>query len=75
MIDRETAIQWAKDAGFFRLSTSEVVFGEVRPKHIEALITRAMNEAYEQAAKQVEHICKEGGGTYGDAIRALKEQP
>ena len=26
----------------------------------------------EDAAKMVDHILKEGGGTYGDAIRALK---
>ena len=27
----------------------------------------------EACAKMVDHICKEGGGTYGDAIRARGE--
>jgi hypothetical protein len=64
---------------------NDIVYGEKRTveilKAFEALVRaderdRAMREnAYVQAereacAKWVDHILKEGGGTYGDAIRA-----
>lgn len=32
------------------------------------------NSAFEEAAKQVDHIQKYGGGTLGDEIRALKQE-
>ena len=32
------------------------------------------NAALEKAAAKADHIRKEGGGTYGDVIRALKEE-
>lgn len=76
MIDREQAIQWAKDAG---AGTPDALYGRtdyiVMTLHeIQALITRAQNEAFEQAAKQVDHIQKYGGGTLGDEIRALQQE-
>ena len=37
----------------------------------QALIDRGVKQGLEAAAKLVDHILKEGGGTYGDAIRAL----
>lgn len=47
-------------------------------KAAEDVITAALiawgNERLEEAAKKVDHILKEGGGTYGDAIRELKEE-
>ena len=50
MIDRETAIEWADDAGF----KDEFLVWTVTTEEIQALITRAMNEAYERAATEIE---------------------
>jgi len=48
MIDREQVISWARDANI------RYEYGEwtATTEEIEALITRAMNEAYELAAKK-----------------------
>ena len=51
MIDRETAIQWAKDAGF----RDNFGYFLAKPEEIQALITRAQNEAYEQAINACDH--------------------
>lgn len=85
MIDRETAIEWAKDAGF---STKNPGNGEFvcamhstgrwvgLQSYIEALITRAQAEAFEQAAQACEN--KEvwnmdaPGETAAYTIRSLK---
>ena len=45
MIDRQTAIHWAMDVGFVGGKTTMVA----TPEEIQALITRARNEAYELA--------------------------
>jgi hypothetical protein len=38
--------------------------------HIFELVNRAIKQEREACAKMVDHILKEGGGTWGDAIRA-----
>jgi hypothetical protein len=38
--------------------------------NIEVLVQAAVKAEREACAKEVDHILKEGGGTYGDAIRA-----
>jgi len=38
--------------------------------HIFELVNRAIKQEREACAKFVDHILKEGGGTWGDAIRA-----
>jgi hypothetical protein len=47
---------------------------EVLQKHLEAFAARvdakATAQEREACAKLVDHILKEGGGTWGDAIRA-----
>jgi hypothetical protein len=45
----------------FRLTTLEQI------EHFAALVTAAEREA---CAQMVDHLLKEGGGTYGDSIRA-----
>lgn len=40
----------------------------------QALIDRGAAAEREACAKIVDHILKEGGGTYGDAIRARNQQ-
>lgn len=82
MIDRETAIQWAKEAGFPPY--------EIELKHykeqLQALITRAMNEAFEEAAlvcdKESRKRVKDSMfgiwssvAQCGYDIRALKQEP
>lgn len=52
MIDRDTAIQWAEDAGFVCAAPDGMWFSYAH--EIEALITRAQNEAFEQAAMTIE---------------------
>ena len=43
----------------------------LRLREIETLAPTGPDEL-ERAARLVDHIRKEGGGTYGDAIRALR---
>ena len=42
----------------------------VSTPHLVELVKRAVEAEREACAKQVDHILKEGGGTWGDAIRA-----
>jgi len=53
MIDRETAIQWATDAGF--VGSSTFILSEWGDE-FQALITRAQNEAYKKAATTIQLI-------------------
>ena len=46
----------------------------VSTPHLVELVNRAVKTEREACAKFVDHILKEGGGTYGDAIRARGEQ-
>jgi hypothetical protein len=43
---------------------------EVRSVRWDDLIAKAIEVEREACAKLVDHILKEGGGTYGDAIKA-----
>ena len=43
------------------------------PQIVE-LVNRAIKQEREACAKMVDHILKEGGGTWGDAIRARGEE-
>jgi hypothetical protein len=42
--------------------------------YIKNFVERARYDEREACAKTVDHILKEGGGTYGDAIRARGEK-
>jgi hypothetical protein len=42
----------------------------VSTPHLVELVERAVEAEREACAKMVDHILKEGGGTWGDAIRA-----
>jgi hypothetical protein len=53
MIDRETAVQWAKSEGFQQSYLSQG-YWVATPEQIQALITRAQNEAYEESASRSE---------------------
>lgn len=73
MIDRETAIQWAIEAGCW--PTLDHLGFDTTGEEIQALITRAQNEAFEQAAQ----LASDGddqlmGDWHSERIRALKEQ-
>ncbi len=66
----KTIIEMAREAGFKIIDNMIFVEGwEINPymQRFAALVEEAENEA---CAKVVDHILKEGGGTYGDAIRA-----
>tara|TARA_R110000868_G_scaffold322544_1_gene583468 strand:+ start:708 stop:908 length:201 start_codon:yes stop_codon:yes gene_type:complete len=61
----KTVIEMAREAGF-TLIKSEWVFVDMLER-FDALVRADEREA---CAKVVDHILKEGGGTWGDAIRA-----
>ena len=42
-------------------------------KELEEFVALVAAHEREECAKMVDHILKEGGGTYGDAIRARSE--
>lgn len=44
--------------------------GDDEMNKFEVLVILALAHEREECAKMVDHILKEGGGTYGDAIRA-----
>jgi hypothetical protein len=46
----------------------------VSTPHLVMLVNRAIEAEREACAKMVDHILKEGGGTWGDAIRARGEK-
>lgn len=73
MIDRETAIQWATDAGFVPSFLSRGFFLGT-PVALEALITRAQNEAYEAAAKRADAFVymSQNFETLAQEIREMK---
>lgn len=57
MIDRKTAIQWAKDAGFVN-SLVALGYELATPDQIYDLITRAQDEALEAAEKRAERTAE-----------------
>ena len=64
-MNREDIIRMAREAGEAE-GMAEFVFHPVIERFAE-LVASAEREA---CAKLVDHILKEGGGTWGDAIRA-----
>ena len=68
----KTIIEMAREAGFeFNRLGCTYTSGYLEDylERFAALVADAEREA---CAKAVDHILKEGGGTYGDAIRARK---
>jgi hypothetical protein len=81
MIDKKTAIQLAMDAGF-EFWTGEHDYYQCTDEQIQSLITRAMHEAYERAAKECEtlsdcanHFVDINGLVCAASIRSLKQVP
>lgn len=79
MIDRDTAIQWAADAGVEDTRTGYWLF---TLDHLQILIARAQNEAFEQAAMTIElyddatmkHDYMLDSSECAGIIRALKQE-
>ena len=63
-MNREDIVRLAREAGF-RVNTTESLLEEL--ERFAALVASAERSA---CANLVDHILKEGGGTWGDAIRA-----
>ena len=55
--------------------SSEPAFGETVTALYSKSPSAVRTAAIAEAAKLVDHILREGGGTYGDAIRALSPRP
>jgi hypothetical protein len=58
-----------KDADIVRM-TGEAGGFDATPVFLKRFAELVAAHEREQCAKMVDHILKEGGGTYGDAIRA-----
>jgi hypothetical protein len=62
-----------EDDEFERLER-EIERKKGQPYHYDVFVsTSQRNQVLEEAANVVDHILKEGGGTWGDAIRGLKK--
>lgn len=79
-MNREELMKFAIDAGF---RAANVVPGDwllIRPMgngctiELQKFYVAARRAEREECAKMVDHILKEGGGTWGDAIRARGEK-
>jgi hypothetical protein len=71
MIDRDTAMQWANDAGFVG-SIISLGYELATPEQIQALITRAQNEAFETAATNIKENNTAMTDMLANDIRSLK---
>jgi hypothetical protein len=61
-----------EDDEFDRIARENNMKGQ--PYHYDIYVSPTQrNIVLEEAAKIVDHILKEGGGTWGDAIRGLKK--
>ena len=61
-----------EDDEFDRIERENAMKGQ--PYHYDVFVsTSQRNQVLEEAALMVDHILKEGGGTWGDAIRGLKK--
>lgn len=69
---QDEMIEIAREAGVW--TEADWVFADILNPKIEALIKLAAAKEREACAKFVDHILKEGGGTWGDAIRVRGEQ-
>ena len=66
-VNSKTIIEMAKEAEMpYNYRSGEI--NNLNPLQRFAALVRA--DEREACAKEVDHILKEGGGTYGDAIRA-----
>lgn len=84
MVNRETAIQWAKDVGFEDWGRGADFHSDA--EEIQALIVRAQNEAFEQAASIANGMMTpkekpddynswcQGTNEAADRIRAMKQE-
>jgi len=59
----KTVIEMAREAGFLMENSAAIQAAERFAELVRA-------DEREACAKMVDHILKEGGGTWGDAIRA-----
>lgn len=69
--EREKIIALARECGVFVLNGGEV---DCTFNGIKAFYHAVRSQALEDAAITVDHILKEGGGTYGESIRQMKEE-
>jgi hypothetical protein len=71
-MNREQIIQMAREAGIrFRRDVFHSAYCDgVHGDELEAFAKLVAEHEREACAILVDHILKEGGGTYGDAIRA-----
>lgn len=62
-----------EDDEFERIERENNMKGQ--PYHFDPVFVSVSqrNQVIEECAKVVDHILKEGGGTWGDAIRGLKK--
>ena len=67
-VNSETLIDMARDAGI--QDSMEYDHMECNEQSLERFAALVRADEREACAKEVDHILKEGGGTYGDAIRA-----
>lgn len=74
MIDEKTAMRWA-DESMFRESSQWGGFYLVAPEEIHTLVVRAMNEAYERAAKACEATDFTAKQPLANIVRSLKQEP
>ncbi len=74
----EQVIAWAREASKGMLSYDAEGEWRLSQKEVEVAVALAYEagrkDENKACAKYVDHILKEGGGTWGDAIRARREQ-
>ena len=69
-VNSKTLIEMAKEAGFeFNRLGCTYTSGYLED-YLERFAALVRADEREACAKEVDHVLKEGGGTYGDAIRA-----
>ena len=67
----KTTIEMAHEAGL-HLATDVNWMPIINLEYAEKLVALVRADEREACAKMVDHILKEGGGTWGDAIRARR---
>ena len=69
-VNSKTLIEMAREAGFeFNRLGCTYTSGYLED-YLERFAALVRADEREACAKEVDHVLKEGGGTYGDAIRA-----
>ena len=70
IVNSKTLIEMAREAGFeFNRLGCTYTSGYLED-YLERFAALVRADEREACAKEVDHVLKEGGGTYGDAIRA-----